>query len=115
MLRRAPGRPTRDRGRLVSGQGRTRCPARPRHDLLALAVAAACTAGRMLAERHGRPTVVSTKTSPTDVVTEMDQAAERLIRREIWPGGHRTRSWARRAGRPGDAPVRWIVDRSTEP
>ena len=39
----------------------------------------------------GRPDVVSTKSSPTDVVTEMDRAAEKLIIAEI------------RAARPGDA------------
>jgi len=82
-----------------------------RRRLLALAIAVACEAGEMLADRHGRPAVVGTKSSPTDVVTEMDQAAERLIRRRIL------------AARPGDAilgeeggqtggegPVRWIVD-----
>lgn len=82
-------------------------------ELLDLARQAAGAAGRLLAERRpaGRPAVVATKSSPTDVVTEMDRAAERLIRRMI-------------AGvRPGDAilgeeggetghgaAVRWIVD-----
>jgi myo-inositol-1(or 4)-monophosphatase len=79
--------------------------------LLALACEVACEAGEMLAARHGRPEVVGTKTSPTDVVTEMDEAAERLIRSRIL------------ASRPGDAIlgeeggqsgagslVRWIVD-----
>jgi hypothetical protein len=51
----------------------------PAH-LLALAIAVACEAGEMLADRRGRAAVVGTKSSPTDVVTEMDQAAERLIR-----------------------------------
>jgi len=82
-------------------------------DLLDLARQAAAAAGRLLAERRrgGGPAVVATKSSPTDVVTEMDRAAERLIRKMI-------------AGvRPGDAilgeeggetghgaAVRWIVD-----
>ncbi|HET9897329.1 MAG TPA: inositol monophosphatase family protein [Streptosporangiaceae bacterium] len=65
----------------------------------------------MLAGRNGRTVVVSTKSSPTDVVTEMDQAAELLIRQRIL------------ARRPGDAilgeeggqtgaggRVRWVVD-----
>ena len=81
-------------------------------DLLDLARQAAAAA-RPLAERRrgGNPAVVATKSSPTDVVTEMDRAAERLIRRMI------------AAVRPGDAilgeeggetgqgaAVRWIVD-----
>ncbi|HVB42510.1 MAG TPA: inositol monophosphatase family protein [Streptosporangiaceae bacterium] len=88
-------------------------PAPDRHDLLALACDVACQAGQLLAERSGQPVVVTTKSSPTDVVTEMDQAAELLIRQRIL------------AARPGDAilgeeggqtgpregsAVRWIVD-----
>jgi len=82
-----------------------------RFGLLALACAAACQAGQMLSDGTGQPLVVSTKSSPTDVVTQMDQAAERLIREMIL------------AERPGDAIlgeeggqsgagslVRWIVD-----
>jgi myo-inositol-1(or 4)-monophosphatase len=65
----------------------------------------------MLLDRHGRVGVVQTKSSPTDVVTEMDRAAEDLIRDRLL------------AARPGDAVlgeeggqtgagegVRWIVD-----
>jgi myo-inositol-1(or 4)-monophosphatase len=61
--------------------------------LLDLAVAAAVAAGAMLTERRlpGRPDVVGTKSSPTDVVTEMDRASEKLIIAQI------------RAARPGDA------------
>ncbi len=53
------------------------------HRLLGLAIAVAREAGEMLADQYGRPAVVGTKSSPTDVVTEMDQAAERLIRSRI--------------------------------
>jgi myo-inositol-1(or 4)-monophosphatase len=84
----------------------------PDHDdLLALACTAAVAAGDLLAGHSGRPAVLATKSSPTDVVTEMDQAAERLIRQLI------------AARRPGDAVlgeeggqtgagarVRWVVD-----
>ena len=67
--------------------------------LLELAVAAARAAGRLLTERDpggagsraDRPRVVTTKSSPTDVVTEMDRASEALIIERI------------RAERPGDA------------
>jgi len=83
--------------------------------LLGLARAAALEAGRMLAARRppgraGRPEVTGTKSSPTDVVTEMDRASEALITERL------------RAQRPGDAflgeeggesgrgRVRWIID-----
>jgi myo-inositol-1(or 4)-monophosphatase len=83
--------------------------------LLSLARAAADAAAQLLASQRpagpqGRPEVADTKSSPTDVVTEMDRAAEALIGQWI------------RAQRPGDAilgeeggesghgRVRWIVD-----
>ncbi|MFF5260987.1 inositol monophosphatase family protein [Actinomadura viridis] len=82
-------------------------------DLLELAVATAREAGRMLVDKRpaGGPDVVQTKSSPTDVVTQMDRAAERLIIERI------------RAARPGDgflgeeggthdgdSDVRWVID-----
>lgn len=83
--------------------------------LLTLARSAAQAAAGMLAARRpagpqGRPEVAGTKSSPTDVVTDMDRAAEVMIAERI------------RAERPGDAilgeeggesghgRVRWIVD-----
>ncbi len=87
--------------------------------LLDLAEAAAREAASMLAARRsaGRPGVVATKSSPTDVVTEADRTAETMIIERI------------RADRPGDAflgeeggqsdasagseaglVVRWIID-----
>jgi myo-inositol-1(or 4)-monophosphatase len=83
--------------------------------LLGLARDVAVEAGAMLAARRppgraGRPEVTATKSSPTDVVTEMDRAAEVLITDRL------------RAQRPGDAflgeeggesgrgRVRWIID-----
>jgi myo-inositol-1(or 4)-monophosphatase len=88
--------------------------------LLGIAVDAAAEAGRLLASWRGdeRPEVIQTKSSPTDVVTEMDRRAEALITERI------------RAARPGDTvlgeeggqtlgggpaatgqpPVRWVVD-----
>jgi myo-inositol-1(or 4)-monophosphatase len=89
-------------------------------ELLRIAVVAASEAGRLLASWRGdeRPEVVQTKSSPTDVVTEMDRKSEALITSRI------------RAHRPADAVlgeeggqtdggpggdghqdrVRWIVD-----
>jgi len=82
--------------------------------LLRIAMDAAGEAGRLLASWRGlaRPEVVDTKSSPTDVVTEMDRRSEALITERI------------RAVRPGDtilaeeggqtpgvpARVRWVVD-----
>jgi myo-inositol-1(or 4)-monophosphatase len=106
--------------------------------LLDLASEVAVAAGRLLIGSGGRPEVVATKSSPTDVVTEADQAAEALIRDLIGekrpddrilgeeggetgpssgPGGQsgagRQSGAARQSGesglgRPGS--VRWIVD-----
>ena len=80
-------------------------------ELLALAVAVAREAGDLLADRHGRPEIVGTKTSPTDVVTEMDQAAERLIRARISAERPDDAILGEEGGQTGgDTPVRWIVD-----
>ena len=74
--------------------------------------------GRLLIGSGGRPEVVATKSSPTDVVTEADQAAEALIRDligETRPGDRDPRRGGRRDraqggdGRDGQR-VRWIVD-----
>jgi myo-inositol-1(or 4)-monophosphatase len=64
-----------------------------RQRLLDLAVDAAREAGRMLTTGRppGRLRVVGTKSSPTDVVTEMDRVSERLIIERI------------RAARPDDS------------
>jgi myo-inositol-1(or 4)-monophosphatase len=60
--------------------------------LLGLALEAASEAGALLASWRGdmRPEVIDTKSSPTDVVTEMDRRSEALITERI------------RAARPGD-------------
>ncbi len=61
--------------------------------LMQIAMDAASEAGRLLASWRGdvRPEVLDTKSSPTDVVTEMDRRSEALITGRI------------RAVRPGDA------------
>jgi myo-inositol-1(or 4)-monophosphatase len=98
--------------------------------LLQIAVAAAGEAGRLLASWRGdeRPEVIDTKSSPTDVVTEMDRRSEALITDRIRavrpgdavlgeeggqtagaPGGPAANgSDAGEGGRPGR--VRWVVD-----
>ena len=80
-------------------------------ELLALACSAAREAGEMLADRSGRATVVSTKSSPTDIVTEMDRAAERLIRDRIGAQRPGDAILGEEGGQTGDgALVRWVVD-----
>jgi len=89
-----------------------------RADLLELACEVAVAAGRLLLGRGGRPEVVATKSSPTDVVTEADRIAEELIRELIGerrPGdrilgeeGGETDAGSSLAARATG--VRWIVD-----
>jgi myo-inositol-1(or 4)-monophosphatase len=88
-------------------------------DLLELACSAAVAAADLLASRGGeRPEIVGTKSSPTDVVTEMDRAAEDLIRARILaerPGDAILGEEGGQVGGPADGPaagaaVRWIVD-----
>jgi myo-inositol-1(or 4)-monophosphatase len=88
--------------------------------LLRLAVNAASEAGALLASWRGdiRPEVIDTKSSPTDVVTEMDRRSEALITERIRgsrPGdtvlgeeGGQTTGAAASPGVPGR--VRWVVD-----
>jgi myo-inositol-1(or 4)-monophosphatase len=91
--------------------------------LLDIAVAAAAEAGRLLASWRGdeRPEVVQTKSSPTDIVTEMDRRSEALITSRIRarrPGdtvlgeeGGQTAGGPDGSGRDGPpGRVRWIVD-----
>jgi myo-inositol-1(or 4)-monophosphatase len=81
--------------------------------LAALASEVAEEAAELLLSRHGRVGVVQTKSSPTDVVTEMDQAAERLIRERLLrarPGDSVLGEEGGQTGASGDGGVRWIVD-----
>jgi myo-inositol-1(or 4)-monophosphatase len=95
--------------------------------LLRLAVEAASEAGALLASWRGdiRPEVIDTKSSPTDVVTEMDRRSEALITERIRgsrpgdtvlgeEGGQTTGtavSLGTGAGDPGGPRrVRWVVD-----
>jgi myo-inositol-1(or 4)-monophosphatase len=83
--------------------------------LLDLASSAALAAARLLGSQHGRPEVVQTKSSPTDVVTRMDRAAEELIRSRILAERPGDAILGEEGGQVGiaDGPgarVRWIVD-----
>src|SRR4051794_30483606 len=81
-------------------------------ELLDLAVLAATEAGRLLTEAEGHARLeVSTKTSATDMVTEMDRAAEALVTGTIHGArpddGFLGEEGSREEGTSG---VRWIVD-----
>ena len=86
--------------------------------LLTLAEAAAAEAAAMLAGRRsaGRPGVVATKSSPTDVVTEADRTAEAMITARILAERPADRilgeegGLSESAGAGGESNVRWIVD-----
>jgi myo-inositol-1(or 4)-monophosphatase len=89
--------------------------------LLELATSVAVAAGRLLLGSGGRPEVVATKSSPTDVVTEADRAAEALIRDLIGEarpgdrilgeeGGETAGAGVGAGGEGGIGSVRWIVD-----
>lgn len=81
------------------------------HPLLPLAWRTAGSAARFLADERPVDLVVEAKSSPTDAVSEMDRAAERMIAEQV----HRVRpddgflgeEGGERAGTTG---VRWIVD-----
>jgi myo-inositol-1(or 4)-monophosphatase len=80
-------------------------------ELLELACSVAVAAGRLLLGRGGRPEVVATKSSPTDVVTEADQAAEALIRDMIGDKRPGDGILGEEGGETGSgSAVRWIVD-----
>ena len=84
-------------------------------ELLDLALAAAVEAGAMLAGGRpagpsGRPEVTGTKSSPTDVVTEMDRESEALIRRRLLAARPADAILGEEGGESGAGPVRWIVD-----
>lgn len=86
-------------------------PPHPR-ELLALALDAARAAGRLLVE--GRPAdlrVSATKTSPTDIVTEMDTAAERLIVDRLLAARPADGVLGEEgASGEGTSGVRWVID-----
>ncbi|MGE5131661.1 MAG: inositol monophosphatase family protein [Gemmatimonadota bacterium] len=84
-------------------------------ELLTLAAGVAAEAGRMLLRERpagpaGRPEVADTKSSPTDVVTAMDRAAEQLITDRLLAGRPGDAVLGEEGGESGHGRVRWIVD-----
>ena len=86
-------------------------PAPDPHELGALASAIAREAGALLLDGFEGTRTVDAKSTPTDVVTEMDRAAEALIVRRILaarPGDGLLGEEG--AARPGSTGVRWVID-----
>ncbi|HEY8481216.1 MAG TPA: inositol monophosphatase family protein [Spirillospora sp.] len=82
-------------------------------ELLELAAATAREAARMLVDKRpvDGPDVVQTKSSPTDVVTQMDRAAERLIIERIRAARPDDAFLGEEGGdRAGGSGVRWVID-----
>ncbi|GII54493.1 inositol monophosphatase [Planotetraspora thailandica] len=81
-------------------------------ELLELALDIARETGEMLlAERPARPEVLATKSSPTDIVTSLDRAAEQLIRARIGEARPGDAILGEEGGdTPGEGRVRWVVD-----
>jgi len=80
-----------------------------------LAVSVAREAGELLAAGAGagRVEVAATKSSPTDVVTEMDRRSEELIRARILAVRPADAILGEEGGQTGStdgAPVRWVID-----
>jgi len=81
--------------------------------LLTVAVGAARAAGELLATPDGQVSVAAVKSSPTDVVTEMDRLSEELIRARILAVRPGDAILGEEGGQTGDAagaPVRWVID-----
>jgi myo-inositol-1(or 4)-monophosphatase len=85
-------------------------------ELLEIAVLAAREAGELLAGGDGRVAVAATKSSPTDVVTEMDRRSEELITRRLLAARPADAILAEEGGASGagsgsvSSPVRWVID-----
>lgn len=80
-------------------------------ELAGLASSVALEAAGLLLTRHGRVGVVRTKSSPTDVVTEMDRAAEDLIRDRLLAARPGDTVLGEEGGQTGPGGgVRWVVD-----
>jgi myo-inositol-1(or 4)-monophosphatase len=80
--------------------------------LLEIALGLAREAGELLLQgRKGEVTAAATKSSPTDVVTAMDAAAEELIGRRLTERRPEDGLLAEEGSdRPGTSGIRWVVD-----
>jgi myo-inositol-1(or 4)-monophosphatase len=104
-------------GRWVGPEGAESAVASPA-ELLEIAVIAAREAGELLTDGDGRVAVAATKSSPTDVVTEMDRRSEELITRRLLAARPADAILAEEGGASaagsyaggGKSPVRWVID-----
>jgi len=80
--------------------------------LLDLAIRVALRAGDVLASGAGQVAVAATKSSPTDVVTEMDRRSEDVCIREIFASRPDDAILAEEGGEigTGASGVRWVID-----
>src|SRR5215469_7248499 len=78
--------------------------------LAGLAESVAREAADLLLAAHDEAAVVQVKSSPTDVVTQLDQAAEQLIRDRLLAARPADAILGEEGGQTGHGNVRWIVD-----
>lgn len=78
--------------------------------LAELARSVAREAGDLLLASHDQAAVVQVKSSPTDVVTQLDRAAEQLIRDRLLAARPADAILGEEGGQTGHGSVRWIVD-----
>jgi len=78
--------------------------------LAGLAESVAREAADLLLAAHDEAAVVHVKSSPTDVVTQLDQAAEQLIRDRLLAARPADAILGEEGGQTGHGEVRWIVD-----
>jgi myo-inositol-1(or 4)-monophosphatase len=79
-------------------------------ELLAVAVEAANAAAPELMSRFGRRPSVRTKSSPTDLVSDADIAAETVIRELLESRRPNDAILGEEGGATGDGHVRWLID-----
>lgn len=86
-------------------------PAPEPHQLLELARHVAHSAGDIAARGQQQVRVFDTKSSPTDVVTEMDRATERHVREQLLKARPADALLGEEVGASaGSSGVRWIID-----
>jgi myo-inositol-1(or 4)-monophosphatase len=75
-----------------------------------LARSVTAAAADLLLAGYGQAAVVQVKSSPTDVVTQLDRAAEQLIRERLLVARPADAILGEEGGETGHGSVRWIVD-----
>ncbi|HEX2904226.1 MAG TPA: inositol monophosphatase family protein [Jatrophihabitans sp.] len=90
----------------------TSAPVDETAELAQLAIELARSGGALALQRRQAGFAVSTKSSPTDVVTDADRAVERLVRDELAARRPADSVVGEEAGDDGraDAAVRWLID-----